>query len=154
MARFTTCDELPSPPSVVFGGIVDLTKWSAFQGWGPLPGIREATLPEGEQVGLGSRIRVLNTDGSVHHEVVRTFEPYERYSVVMELSPPASYLMDRIEEDIELTETPTGGTRMTRVFTTFPRSVMTAPLVWLITHFLLHKAVIRHNQIIQGELSR
>lgn len=154
MARFTTCDEFPCPPPVIFGGIVDLSKWSAFRGYGPLPGIREATLPEGEQLGLGSRVRVLNTDGSVHHEVVRTFEPHQKYSVVMELSPPASYLMDRIEEDVELTETPTGGTRMTRTFTTVPRSVITAPLVWLITHLLLRNAVRCHNQLIQRELSR
>lgn len=154
MPSFTTCDEFPYPPSVIFGGIVDLTKWSAFRGYGPLPGIREATLPAGEQLGLGSRVRVLNTDGSVHHEVVRTFEPDRRYSVVMELSPPASYLMDRIEEDIELAETPTGGTRMTRTFTTFPRSLLTAPLVWLLTYGLLRKAVVRHNQLIQQELNR
>ena len=152
MARITICDEFPGPTSVIFGGIVDLSKWSAFQGYGPLPGIREATLPEGEQLRLGSRVRVLNTDGTVHHEVVRTFEPHRRYSVVMELSPPASYLMDRIEEDVELSETPTGGTRMTRTFITVPRSVLTAPLVWLLTHGLLRKAVIRHNRLIQREL--
>lgn len=154
MPSFTTTDEFPCSPSVIFDGIVDLTKWSAFQGYGPLPGIREATLPVGEQLGLGSRVRVLNTDGSVHHEVVRIFEPHRRYSVVMELSPPASYLMNRIEEDIELTETPAGGTRMTRTFTTVPRSILIAPHVWLLTHGLLRRAVIRHNQRIHQELHR
>ena len=154
MARFKTCDDLPNTPSEVFGGIVDLTKWSMFPGWGPLPGIREATLPEGEQMGVGARVRVLNTDGSVHYEVVRVFEPARRYSIVMELSPPASYLMRCIEEDVELLETPTGGTRITRTFTTFPRYFITAPLVWLITHFLLRKAVEHHNRLFQRELNR
>jgi len=92
-------------------------------------------------MGPGARVRVRNTDGSIHHEVVCVFEPGRRYAVRMELSPPASVLMDRIEEDVELAETPEGGTRVTRRFVVTPRSLLTAPIAWFIAQCTLRKAV-------------
>ena len=119
----------------------------------PLPGIVEASLPDGERMGPGARVRVRNTDGSIHHEVVCAFEPGRRYAVRMELSPPASILMDRIEEDVELAETPEGGTRVTRRFVVTPRSLLTAPIAWFIAQCILRKAVEAHNRVVGEEMT-
>jgi hypothetical protein len=129
----------------VFRFIVTLASWTSFTGYGPLPGIVEATLPPGEEMRLGARVRVRNTDGSVHHEVVTAWEPGARYGVRMELGPPASRLMSGIEEDIKL-EPEAGGTRVTRRFTTHARGWWTWPMVWLVTHLLLKRAVRRHDR--------
>lgn len=100
------------------------------------------------------RVRVKNTDGSVHHEVVVAFEPGHRCAVRMELSPPASYLMDRIEEEVTLEDTAAGGSRITRRFTLSPRSIVTAPVVWIIAKVLLRQAVIAHDAAVRDALER
>jgi len=143
MPTFTTNTLLPSTPAATFAFIVDLTKWPTFTGYGPLPGIVEATV-EGGEVRLGSRIRVRNTDGSVHHEVVEAFEPGRRYVIRMELAPPVSYVMAAIHETVEL-EPADGGTRMRRTFVVTPRAWFTAPIAWFFGGVLLPRAVERHN---------
>lgn len=143
MPTFTTESTLPAPPERVFAYIVDLSKWPLFTGYGPLPGIAEASV-EGGTVGLGSRIRVRNTDGSVHHEVVEVFEPGRRYVIRMELAPPVSYVMASIHETVAL-EPEGDGTRMRRTFVVTPRSWLTAPIAWLFGGVLLPRAVERHN---------
>lgn len=152
----TTRDNLRSPDET-FTYIVTLANWTEFRGYGFLPGIVEASLPDGapippasRQVALGSRIRVENTDGSVHHEVVQAFEPGRRYAIRMELAPPVSYLMARIDERVDLEATPTG-TRVTRTFDVVPRGWWTAPLVWLVAK-VLRRAVVRHDEAVAGAL--
>lgn len=140
---FTVDCVAPTSPEAAFAFICDLSKWPLFTGYGPLPGIVEATV-EGD-VCLGARIRVTNTDGSVHHEVVERFEPGHRYTIRMELNPPVSYVMASIAEDVELTAVE-GGTRIRRTFTVKPRSWLTAPIAWFFGGVLLPRAVARHNE--------
>lgn len=147
MPQFTTHSDNPYTPEQTFAYIIDLTKWSSFPGYGPLPGIVEASVPDGTTLALGARVRVKNTDGSVHHEVVTAFEPGRHYAVRMELSPPASYLMSAILENVWIEPTQSG-THIRRHFETVPRSFLTAPLVWLLTHLLLKRAVIAHDQAV------
>lgn len=143
MPCFTTESHLALSPAAAFAFIVDLAKWPLFSGFGPLPGIVEASV-EGGVVQLGSRIRVRNTDGSVHHEVVETFEPDRRYAIRMELAPPVSFVMAGIHETITLVPAP-GGTSMRRSFVVTPRSWLTAPIAWFFGGVLLPRAVARHN---------
>lgn len=152
LARFTTTGRIDAPPAEVFRFVVTLANWPSFTGYGPLPGIVEASLPPGEALRLGARVRVQNTDGSVHHEVVTAFEPGARYAVRMELGPPASRLMSGIDEEV-LLEPDGGGTRMTRRFTTPARSGWTRPVVWLVTHLLLRPAVRRHDRAVAAALA-
>lgn len=144
---FTTIARSPAAPAEVFRTIITLANWPTFTGFGPLPGIVEASLPPGEAMRLGARVRVRNTDGSVHHEVVTAWEPGARYAVRMELSPPASWLMRGIDEDIRL-DPDEGGTRVTRRFTTHARGWWTWPVAWLVTHLLLKRAVRRHDRAV------
>lgn len=150
MPTFTTESEAPATPEETFAFIIDLTRWPLFRGHGPLPGIVEATA-EGGPVGQGTRIRVRNSDGSVHHEVVDTFEPGRRYAVHMELAPPVSYVLAGIEETVELQ--PGGaGTRLRRTFVVTPRSWLTAPVAWLFGGVLLPRAVAAHNAAVAEAL--
>ena len=166
MPAFTTVSAHPATPEAVFRYIITLSNWPAFTGWGPLPGIVEASLRDDSgrdlPVGLGARIRVRNTDGSVHHEVVREFSPPSaangqrgRYAIRMELSPPASLLMQHIDEIVEVEPEGAGGagTRMTRRVETVPRIFFTWPMVWLLTHLMLKRAVQRHDQAAAAQLS-
>src|SRR6185503_11093076 len=127
MPFFATEAIIRRPPQEVLDFICDLSQWPLFRGYGPIPGIVEARLPEGERMAVGSRVRVRNTDGSVHHEVVTRLEPGRSFAVRMELSPPASLVLARIEETVDLEPVPEG-TRMVRSFTTTPRSPLVAPL--------------------------
>lgn len=155
MPGFTTESETSASPEETFAFICDLTRWPLFRGYGPLPGIVEATV-EGA-VGLGSRIRVRNTDGSVHHEVVHTFEPGRRYAIRMELAPPVSYVMAGIDETVELEPIDRGsgrpGTRLRRIFVVTPRSWLTAPVAWLFGGVLLPRAVAAHNAAVAEALA-
>jgi hypothetical protein len=143
MPTFTIESHTPLPPAATFAFICELSRWPLFRGYGPLPGIVEASV-EGGVVGLGSRIRVRNTDGSVHHEVVEVFEPPRRYAIRMELQPPVAYIMASILEEIDL-EADGTGTRMRRRFVVTPRSGLSAPVAWLFGGVLLPKAVEAHN---------
>lgn len=148
MPIFTTVNDVRMPPPQAYAAILDLANWPLFRGYGPLPGIAEATLPEGGPIVAGSRVRVRNTDGSVHHERVVELVPDARYRVTMELVPPASWWMARIDEDVRLEPIPSG-TRILRRFETVPRFGLAWPVVWAITQ-LLRRAVERHDRAVRG----
>ena len=152
MATFTTVSTAPCPPAAAFDFICDLARWPLFRGYGPLPGIAEASLPPGESLRPGVRIRVRNSDGSVHHELVEVFEPGRRYVVRMELAPPPALLMSGIEEAVEI-EPAAGGALIRRRFTLTPRSPLLRPLVALVA-ILLRRAVERHNADVAAALAR
>lgn len=149
MPRFVTESRNPSSPSACFQYVTTLANWSTFPGYGPMPGIVRASAPG--PLALGVRVRVENTDGSVHHERVTAFEPPRSYAVRMELTPPASWLMRHIDEAVEF-DADGVGTRVTRRFHTVPRSFVTAPLVALITRFLLRRAVEAHDRVVARAL--
>ena len=50
--------------------ILDLSKWPEFNGYGPLPGIREADFETKTDEIVGTKIRVTNRDGSTHVEEI------------------------------------------------------------------------------------
>lgn len=144
MASFTTRSVAPASPADTFRYITDVAHWPAFPGFGPVPAITRASLTEGTEMALGSRVRVENSDHSVHHERVMVFEPGRLLELRMEVGRPASWVMARIEERVELA--PLGnGTGITRSFVMVPASFLTAPLVWCLTHWFLRQAVERHN---------
>lgn len=150
MPSFVTQSENRRSPAETFAYITTLANWSSFRGHGPLPAIVRASATE--PLRLGTRVRVENSDGSVHHEVVTAFEPDRRYSTRMELVPPASYLMKHIHEDVVLTPMD-AGTQVTRRFETVPRSWFTAPLVALMTFVLLRPAVRKHDRAVAAALA-
>lgn len=152
MPTFTLACDCDALPGAAFRYIETLANWSRFRGFGPLPGIAEASLPAGEEVGLGARIFVRNTDGSAHAEVVTAHEPPSRFAVRMEVAPPASAVFSWIDEEVRI-EARGGGSRIVRRFVTRARAWWTWPLAWLVTHVLLRPAVRRHNRDVARDLS-
>lgn len=143
MPAFETTSASSAPPEAVWAFMLDTSKWTLFEGYGPIPGIVGATL-DGEPA-VGKRFRVENTDGSVHHERITTFEPYTRYAVTMEVAPPVSWVLAGVDETVWLEPTPAGGTRIRRRFDVRPAGFWAWPWTWVIARFLLPRAVERHN---------
>lgn len=151
MPGFTTVQELPVPPDRMFAFLLSVESWGLWSGYGPMPGIVRAERLGGTW-GVGTRVRVHNTDGSVHHERITCFEPPVRYAVTMELPPKAQALMSAVDETLVLEPTATG-TRLTRTFTTTPRAWWATPLVWAVTLGLLRPAARRHNEAAAAHLA-
>jgi hypothetical protein len=151
VASFQTRNDVAIRPGLAFAHIVDLDAWPQFPGFGPVPGIVDAKLVNGATVGPGSRIRVTNTDGSVHHEVMKRFEVGRHVTIEMELTPPAAYVMAGIDERVDV-EAHGAGTRITRRFTVRPRWFFLAPVAWVIAHVFLRRAVGRHDAAVRAVL--
>lgn len=154
MSGFVTRSIVPRPPEEVFAHLVDLDHWPSFRGWGPLPGIVRAESDDGtRRLVVGARVRVTNTDGSVHLEVVEELVVGRLYRVRMELAAPTATLMARIDERVDLAPT-ADGTLVTRRFDVTPRSRFTAPLAWLVARLFLRQAVRIHDRAVARALER
>lgn len=144
---FQVSKEIPKQPTDIAAEIADMARWSEFQGYGSLPGIAQATYETRTAQMAGSRIRVLNTDGSSHVEEILVWEPDSR--IVMKLydfTPPLSRLAAHFIETWTL-QPHDGVTHVTRQFQLFPTNPLTRPFLWLISH-PFRRAITAHlNQI-------
>jgi hypothetical protein len=138
------CEEtLPLAPEDIARQILDLARWPAFRGYGPIPGIQAAAFEARTPGVVGSRIRVTNGDGSSHVEEIVEWEPGRRLRLEMkEFSAPLSRLATRFEEAWGFQHTG-GGTWVTRSFRLHARSVPARLVLWVISLFL-ERAVARH----------
>jgi hypothetical protein len=148
--RFCCQATLPQRPEEIASQILDLSKWPEFNGYGVLPGIKQAEFETRTEKTVGTRIRVLNRDGSTHVEEIIEWEPTRRLILRMqEFSPPVSRLASGFDETWEFQATD-AGTHVVRSFAMHPKTLLTKPALWLIS-FLLKQAIIRHlRQIAAG----
>lgn len=141
---------LPQKPEEIASQILDLSKWPEFNGYGPLPGIKQAEFETKTSEIVGSRIRVTNRDGSTHVEEIVEWQPTRRLRLHMhEFSPPLSRLVTSFDETWVF-DLNGDNTHVVRSFEMHPKSVLTRPLLWLIS-FLLKRAIARHLEQI-GEI--
>ena len=134
---------LPLAPEDVARQILDLAKWADFKGYGVLPGIKAAEFEVRTPGVVGTRIRVTNTDGSSHVEEIVEWEPDSRLRLDMKnFSPPLSRLATGFVETWEF-ERLGAETRVNRSFEMHAKSVVTWPVLWLIS-FILKRAIARH----------
>jgi len=140
---FECNQSLPLAPEAIAEQILDLKRWPDFRGYGPLPGIKTAEFELRTPNVVGSRIRVINTDGSRHMEQIVEWQPTSRLRLHMhEFAAPLSHLA------VEFFETWSfqGGrdeTQVCRTFELWPRSNFTRPALWMIS-LLLRRAIDRH----------
>jgi hypothetical protein len=141
--RFSCEDTLDISSQEIAQHILDVTNWPDFKGYGFLPGIKAAEFELRTPEIVGTRIRVTNTDGSGHVEEVVEWHPDRTLTLHFEdLSPPVSRLATRFEET--WTFEPVGnGTKVIRSFRLYAKSVLSWPMLWLISIFL-KKAIARH----------
>jgi Polyketide cyclase / dehydrase and lipid transport len=146
-----SCDEvLDIGPDVIAQHILDVSKWRDFKGYGVLPGIKLAEFEVKAPGIVGSRIRVINTDGSTHVEEIMEWQPHHRIRMHMkEFSAPLSRLATGIEETWDFKRIGTA-TRASRSFEMHATSAFTRPLLWLIS-ILLKKAIARHLRQLREE---
>jgi len=143
LVRFACRADLPLRPDEIAGQILDIARWTEFHGYGPLPGIRSATFEVRTDAVVGSRIRVVNTDGSSHVEEIVEWQPPRRLKLHMhEFSPPVSRLATAFDETWEF-DCRDGVSHVVRSFEMHPASAFTRPVLWLIS-WLLKRAIARH----------
>ena len=138
------CEEtLGIPSDQIAEQILDISRWSSFQGYGVLPGIKAAEFEIRTPEIVGSRIRVTDTDGSSHLEEIVEWEPDRRIRLLMhQFSPPLSRLATGFEETWEFSRIGRD-TRVVRSFELHPSCSAARPLLWLIS-ILLKRAIARH----------
>jgi hypothetical protein len=136
---------VPFSPAELQAAFLQVEEWPSFTGYGPLPGIRQAQFQERTDQILGSVISVINTDGSTHIEEVIAWRPGVGMQLKMhQFSKPLSRLASHFLETWEL-EATLDETRVDRHFALYPTSLLTWPLLWMISR-LLRRAVARHLQ--------
>lgn len=141
--RFQCRASLPLAPQQVAEQILDLQRWPAFRGWGPIPGIRQAEFDSRTPEIVGTRIRVTNGDGSTHIEEITEWDPERRLQLRMEnFTPPLSRLATRFVETW-LFERHADATHVVRQFELYPGSILSRPAVWFLS-FFLKQAIQRH----------
>ena len=141
--KFTCEDILDLDPEEIARMILDVTRWSDFDGFGPVPGIKSAEFEFFEPGIVGSRIRVTNRDMSSHCEEIVEWQPNQRVRLqMMDFSAPLSHLATRFEETWEFRR---AGNRtvVARSFRLYAKSGLARIPLWLISIFL-KRAVARH----------
>ncbi len=140
---FACHQTLSLAPEEIAEQILDLTKWPDFRGYGPLPGIKSAVFEAHTPEIIGSRIRVTNLDGSTHVEEIVEWQPDRRLRLRMgDFSPPLSHLATGFVETWEF-QRDGNETKVVRSFELHARSMLTKPVLWLIS-FFLKRAIARH----------
>lgn len=133
----------PKLPREICTTIVETERWSEFKGYSILPGIEKAHFEKQTPELVGSRICVLNTDGSSHIEEIVEWD-VENIVVLkfQEFSPPLKYLAAHFIETWAFQCT-TSGTTVTRTMEMYPKGI----LGWLMLtpiSFLMRKAFENH----------
>jgi len=147
---FFCIETLPLTPEQIAGQMLDLPNWMDFTGYGVLPGIKAAVFEVRTPNVVGTRIKVMNTDGSSHVEEIVEWEPDRRLRLDMkDFSPPLSRLATGFVETWDF-ERLGDGTRVVRSFTLHPKSFFARSILWLIS-FLLKRAVARHLRQMRGQ---
>ncbi len=140
---FSCSETLDIPPERIAGQILDISRWSGFQGYGVLPGIKAAEFEVRTAEVVGTRIRVTDTGGSSHVEEIVEWEPDRRFGLRMgDFSPPLSVLATGFGETWEF-RCIGQDTRVVRTFSLHPKSIITRPLLWLVS-LLLKRGIARH----------
>ncbi len=124
--------------------IADTSNWSDFGGYGFLPGIEKAEYEKQGEPMVGSRIHVLNTDGSKHVEEVLEWNPDTKIVMKLhEFSAPLSGISTHFIEEWNFEKVGKKETLVVRKFQLFSRSFVSHLFLWMIS-FLFIKAIKRH----------
>lgn len=139
--KFELNKKIPKSAIEICSLIADVTHWSDFSGYGVLPGIERAEYDKRTDDMVGSRIRVVNTDGSRHVEEILEWDAGRKIVIKLhEFSPPLSYLSTHFIEERCFKRIAGDETFVVRKFQMFPTHFITRPFLWLIS-LLLRKAV-------------
>lgn len=146
---FFCVEKSSSSPAAIATQILDLEKWRDFKGYGPLPAIKSAEFEVRTSEVVGTRIRVMNGDGSKHVEEIVCWRPDERIELrFSDFSPPLSRMADSFLEIWEF-EREGDMTLVKRSMLLYPKSIASKAALWMIS-FLLKGAIARHLKQLAG----
>ncbi len=111
----------PQTPPEICQRFLDTERWSDFEGYAILPGIASARFEHRSPGLVGSRIRVLNRDGSSHVEEIIEWDPEQTIAMkFQEFSPPLRQLASHFVERWQFSQT-AAGTQITRSMEFYPK---------------------------------
>ena len=140
---FTVRHFFPVDRERLFAFTNDAENFVSFVGFRPVPGIRQATYETPGPPRLGSRRRILKTDGTEHVEEIVGFDaPSRHVSRITGLSPPFSWLVLSGEDDWKFEES-AAGTVVERTFAFELTSIFAALLAFPLLHLCMRAAVRR-----------
>lgn len=144
MISFRIEEKSSVSPREICEGIFDVSKWNSFEGYGPLPGIRNVSMESPRESEVGTVFHVENTDGSRHRETIESYEPERSVVIRMDaFTPPLSKLASHFIERWSFDGTDPDF-RVIRTFDLYPKSALSAVPLWIISR-LLKRAVVRHT---------
>lgn len=143
---------ISASPQSISANIANTDKWKEFEGYAILPKIKEATYEKRTDQMVGSRIRVINSDGSTHVEEIFKWEPGRAISMKLaEFSAPLNGIASHFIE--EWTFEPTeNGTSVTRSFQLFAARWYTRPSLWIISLFFRRAIDLHLDQMAKDSL--
>ena len=101
--------------------ILDTERWSEFEGYSILPGIKSAHFEVKTPEFVGSRIKVQNKDGSSHVEEIIEWDSANRIALrFQEFDSPLQNLATHFIETREFRKSP-GKTEVSRIMTMYPK---------------------------------
>jgi hypothetical protein len=148
--QFDCTATLRGAPAEIAKQILDLARWPDFTGFGPLPGIRSASFEVRTPGVVGTRIQVVNRDGSKHVEEIVVWDPSHAVQLRMsDFSMPVARLATHFDETWRFT--PQGAmTHVVREFSLHPKCGRSKFMLWIVSKFL-RRAVDRHFRRMQAE---
>lgn len=142
---FSCSDEVPLTSQAILEQILNVQNWPDFRGYGPLPGIREAIIISQPIEIVGTKFQVTSDDGSTHLEEIVAWQPGKSlHTKMFQFSKPLSRLATHFDE-LWTSDERQGTTLLTRTLHLYSQSVLTRPLLWLIS-CLLRPATSRHTK--------
>lgn len=103
--------------------ILDTERWSEFEGYSILPGIKSAYFEIKTPELVGSRIKVQNKDGSSHVEEIIEWDVANRVALrFQEFNSPLQNLATHFIETWEFHKS-TDGTEASRIMTMYPKGL-------------------------------
>lgn len=135
------------PLTEIAENILILDNWTTFTGWGPLPGIRSATFEQRTPEFIGTKFRVVSTNGDTHAETITVWDPDRVLEIRMDefpwlLSGMATHFVERWSTEGDLVAD--GHHTVVRTFQLHPKRRVTLPFLSLI-RLMMRRAVDRHS---------
>ena len=150
MIAFSVEFESSRPAKALCDAIFDVTQWSTFEGYGPLPGIAEAEIIQAGVTQVGTKFREKNRDGSHHEETVIDFVAGHAITLRMDNFPvPVRHIASHFIERWAF-EARGNMTSVTRTFELHPRNLF-GSVVLRIVAIIFRRAVENHSRRLARE---
>ena len=132
--------------------VLDLGRWTSFEGYGPLPAIVSARFYRETKEVEGTIIAITCADGSSHfEEIIKWCPPHDFTLKLHNFSPPLSKLATHFDEKWSLHRADSA-TRVTRRFEMYPTHALFRPAVWAISRLM--RGAVAHQMRTMTEESR